>query len=201
MSPRSPMRRGGPGRPPNKTMPSPAGDPAFIVVGHVSKPHGTKGEAYIWPLTDHAETTFLPGVQLWFSDPDGVSPDPGFPQARIREVRAYRKGFLVCFEGVESRVGVDAIRDRYLLRPFEETEPPEKDELFYHQLLGMSVVTQDGVELGTIHEVYDLRPAPMIDVRGQGRERLIPFTREIVVDWDLTKRRLVIDPPPGLLDL
>ena len=182
-------------------MPTSAGDPAFVVVGHVSKPHGTKGEAYIWPLTDHADTTFVPGVRLWFSDLAGKSPDPSFPEARIAEVRPYRRGFLVRFDGVEDRTGVDRLRDRYLLRPFSEIEAPKEGELFYHQLLGMSVVTRDGVELGTIREVFDLRPAPLIEVRGPERERLIPFTSNIVVGWDLEARRLIVDPPPGLLEI
>lgn len=172
-----------------------------MVVGHFSKPHGTKGELFIWPLTDRAETTFAPGVRLHVSDPEGHRPDADLPPARIATVRPYRRGFLVTFDGISDRDAADTLRGRYLLRPFEETDPLDEGELFYHQLLGMTVVTKAGVEIGRVREIFSLRPADLLAVEGPDGERLIPFTSEIVVGWELGDGKLVIDPPAGLLDL
>jgi 16S rRNA processing protein RimM len=80
-------------------------------------------------------------------------------------------------------------------------EPLADGELFYHQLLGMEVVTTDGASIGEIREVYELEPADMLEVRGPEREVMIPFLKEIVVEVDADARRIVIDPPDGLLDL
>lgn len=182
-------------------MPPAAGDPEYLVVGHVAKPHGMKGEVFVSPLTEQPDAVYAPGTRLHFADAEGSTPDPGLPEARIAEVRAYRRGFLVRFDGTRDRDGADLLRDRYLLRPFEEVEPPGEGELFYHQLLGMSVVTRAGEDVGTIREVYALRPAALLDVHGSDGECLIPFTREIVVGWDLGAGKLTIDPLPGLLDL
>ena len=41
----------------------------------------------------------------------------------------------------------------------------------------------------------------MLDVRGPDREVLVPFLKDIIVDVDTDARRIVIDPPDGLLDL
>jgi ribosomal 30S subunit maturation factor RimM len=38
--------------------------PEHLVVGHVTKPHGTKGELFVWPLTDRVEDVFEPGREL-----------------------------------------------------------------------------------------------------------------------------------------
>jgi 16S rRNA processing protein RimM len=73
--------------------------------------------------------------------------------------------------------------------------------VFYHQLLGMEVVTKQGTRLGEIAEVYELRPAPMLEVRGPEGEIMIPFLSHIVVEVDRDGRRMVVDPPEGLLDL
>lgn len=178
-----------------------AADPDFIVVGHLSKPHGTKGEIYVWPLTDRGGTTFVAGAKLRVSDREGKVPDEAFPLLRIRGVRPYRRGYLLFFDDVRDRDAADLLRDRYLLRPFDEAEPLEEDELFYHQLLGMTVHTSDGTEVGRIREVYNVKPADLLDVVGPERAHLIPFTREIVTGWDLEEGRLLIDPPSGLLDL
>jgi ribosomal 30S subunit maturation factor RimM len=41
-----------------------AHDPAYLVVGHLSKPHGTRGELVVWPLTDRPDEVFAPGRRL-----------------------------------------------------------------------------------------------------------------------------------------
>lgn len=176
-------------------------DPPFVVVGQVSRPHGTKGELFVWPLTDHPETTFVPGVLLQVADGSGNHPDPSLEPYRVAEVRPYRKGYLVTLDGVEDRGEADAFHGRYLVRPFEEVEPLDEGELFYHQLLGMTVVTADGDVVGEVLEVFHLQPVDLLEVTRGDSTILIPFQAEVVRDWDVETRRLVITPPEGLLDL
>ncbi len=178
-----------------------AGAPEWVVVGHVSKPHGTKGELFIWPLTDHPDRTFAPGVELHVADGSGERPDPSLDALRIREARGYRKGALVSFDGVGDRDTAATLHGRYLVRPFSEVEPRAEDELFYHELLGLMVVTEEGEEVGEVIEVYPLRPSDLLEVRRGDGTILIPFREELVKGWDLEAGRLVIAPPKGLLDL
>ena len=180
--------------------PGPLGDPDFVVVGHLSKPHGTRGEVFVLPLTDHADNVFVSGSRVLFST-EGRRPDEGVDAFRMESVRPYRRGFLVVFDTVQDRRAAELLRGGYLLIPFEEVAPLADGELFHHQLLGMTVVTAGGEEVGTVREIYPLFPVDLLDVTGPGGDRLIPFTRAIVVEWSLDERRLVIDPPPGLLDI
>lgn len=177
-------------------------DPRFVVVGHISRPHGTKGEFFIWSLTDRPDDTFVPEGTLLVARREGDLPDDIFPQLRITSVRPFRKGYLLCFAGIHDRTAAELLRDRYLLRPFEEVAPLDEGEIFYHQLLGAEVVTTEGQGLGTVREVYSLRPADLLEVgRPGGDPILIPYTAEIIVEFDPAARRLVVDPPEGLLDL
>lgn len=176
-------------------------DPRFLAVGHLNKPHGTKGELFVWPLTDHPESVYAPGVVLFTSDADDGEPDPDAPPLRIASVREFRNGYLVAFEGVHDRNGAELLRGRYLLREIDELPPLEEGEVFYHQLLGIEVVTTEGKSLGRVREVYELRPADLLEVRGPHGTLMIPFLRHIVVEIDPAAGRMVIDPPEGLLDL
>jgi 16S rRNA processing protein RimM len=176
-------------------------DPAFLVVGHVQKPHGIKGEVFVSPLTDHPDGTFVPGVVVVLEDAEGGAPGPGAPALSIALARPFKGGFLVSFVGIETRSAAETLKGRYLLRAVEELEPLAEGEIFYHQLLGMAVETTDGVWLGEVVEVYELAPSDMLDVRGSGKEYMIPFREGVVVEVDRDGRRLVIDPPEGLLDL
>lgn len=177
-------------------------DPRFLVVGHLNRPHGTKGEIFVWPLTDHPESTYAPGVVLYLGSGDTGEPDPDLPPLRVETVRPFRKGYLVGFGGMDDRGQAERFQGYYLLRSVEELEPPAEDELFYHELLGLTVRTVEGTRVGVVREVFELRPADLLEVtRDDGRAAMIPFVGDILVEVDLDEGVLVIDPPEGLLEL
>ena len=175
--------------------------PTHLIVGHVNRPHGKSGEVLVQPLTDHPDDVFAPGRTLLAAAGKTQVPDPDFPPLRVRSVRAGQRGLLVSFGGVESREDADRLRGRYLVSPVAELAGLEEGELFYHQLLGMRVLTSQGRDLGIVREVYELEPAHLLEVRGGGGSVLIPFSRQVVREVDSAAGRIVVDPPEGLLDI
>jgi len=178
-----------------------AGAPSHLVVGHMAKVHGTKGEVYVWPLTDHIETVFAPGETVWVGDGEGMLVEDA-PILEVERSRPFKRGLLIGFRDHADRNAVEALVGRYLLMPVSLLDPPASDEWYYHQLLGLEVVTVSGQSVGRVREVYELDPTDLLDVEGaDGRSRLIPFARRIVRRVDIEAGRLVIEPPDGLLDL
>lgn len=175
------------------------GHPPFLVVGHINKVHGTKGELFIWPLTDYPGSHFAPGAVHLPAGESGEQPSAALSELTIEAVRPYRKGFLARFAGVGDRDAVERLRGRYLLRPFDTIDEPGEDEIFYHELLGAEVVDREGAALGTVREVYAVRPSDLLEVAGPDGEFLLPFNREVVVEFDRDRRRVIADPPEGLL--
>lgn len=174
--------------------------PEWLVVGQLSKPHGNKGEVMVWPLTDSPELVFAEGRELVLGDTEGgLGEQPG--RLVIDGRRPYRRGWLLTLEGVEDRSAVEEIQGRYLLIPIDEAPPREEGELFYHELLGAEVVTVAGENVGRVREVFDTEPAHLLEVKGERGLHLIPFTRQVVKEVDAGARRIVIDPPEGLLEL
>lgn len=176
-------------------------DPRYLVVGHINRAHGIKGELFVWPLTDHPEGVYAPGVVFYLGDGTSGEPDPDLPPLRLEKVRPFRRGYLMSFGGVDDRNGAELVRGHYLLQVVDDLPPLEGGELFYHQLLGLEVVTARGRVLGTVREVYEVRPADLLDIRGEEGSFLVPFLEDIVVEIDAEEGRLVIDPPEGMLDL
>ena len=181
-------------------MASDSDRPEWLVVGQLSKPHGNKGEVMVWPLTDSPELVFAEGRELLLGDADG---DLGAEPVRlvIEGRRPYRRGWLMTLAGIEDRSAVEAIAGRYLLIPIDEAPEREEGELFYHELLGAEVLTVDGENVGRVREVFDTEPAHLLEVKGERGLHLIPFTRQVVKEVDAGARRIVIDPPEGLLEL
>lgn len=175
--------------------------PEHLVVGHVAKAHGTKGELFVMPLTDAPEEVFVPGAVLLLGNAEGRLDDDS-AEVVVEESRSFKRGELLKLAGVDDRNAAEPLAGRYLLAPASALTPPEEGELYYHQLLGLEVVTTGGTVVGRVREVYETEPADLLEVKtADGKLHLIPFAARIVQHVDMAAGRLVIDPPPGLLEL
>jgi 16S rRNA processing protein RimM len=176
-------------------------EPEHLVVGQISKAHGTKGEVVLWPLTDRPESVFVEESELLLGDADGnLLPDP--EALVIESVRPFKQAFLVKFDAYGDRAEVEALIGSYVLAPRESLAPLDEGEVFYHQLLGLRVVTVDGNDVGRVREVFDTEPTHLLEVKDDsGKVRLIPFAAHIVKEVAVGDGRIVIDPPAGLLEI
>ncbi|HSJ07127.1 MAG TPA: ribosome maturation factor RimM [Longimicrobiales bacterium] len=175
--------------------------PDHLVVGHISKAHGNRGELFVWPLTDSPAVIFAPGRELLLGDEAGARAADG-ATVEVESARAFKRGVLVKFAGVEDRDAAGLLARHYLLLHRAEVPPLDDDEVFYHELLGMTVEDVAGGRVGRVREVFETEPHHLLEVEGEdGRMRLIPFAARIVREVDRVSRRVVIDPPAGLLDL
>jgi 16S rRNA processing protein RimM len=104
-------------------------------------------------------------------------------------------------EGIENRGEAEVVQGRYVLLPRDRIVELDEGEVFYHQLLGMKVFDSNEDLVGTIEEVYELRPADLLEIRGPDGTHFVPFLASIVVEVDPENGRMIIDPPEGLLDL
>lgn len=174
--------------------------PEHLIVGTVQKPHGIKGELFVRLETDRPDAVFSPGRVLVLGDAQGR---PTEEVLTIDRARAFKGGMLV--KAAEHRARTpetDGLRGRTLLIPRGQAAPPAEDEVFYHDLLGMRVVTEAEGEVGIVQEVYDAPAGPMLSVRRErGKELLIPFVREMIRRADPAQKVLELDLPAGLLDL
>jgi 16S rRNA processing protein RimM len=175
--------------------------PEHLVVGHVSKAHGTKGEIFVWPLTDKIQEVFAAGRAVQVEA--GAEADAEtFGELTIESVRPFKRGLLVKFAGLDDRNAVEGLSQRYLQIPIESAAPLDEGEVFYHQLIGLNVVTAEGEAVGQVREVYETGPTHLLDVRkAGGGQVLIPFSERVVKKVDVADGTLTIKPPPGLLEL
>ncbi len=178
-----------------------AGDaePRYLTVGAIRKPHGIKGELFVWLETDHPEAVFRPGSTLHLGDGQGR---PSGGTLTVERSRPFKGGVLLKVHEHPTRTeATDALRGRSLLIPEGEVAPLAEDEVFYHQLVGMRVLGPEG-EIGGVREVQEGPAGDLLVVECEdGRELLIPFVRAFVRRLDPARGELEIDPPAGLLEL
>ena len=175
--------------------------PALTIVGRVRRAHGIHGELVIESLTDAPDAVFAPGRRVFAGTVDG-DPAPDGRELVVEESRPFKGGgWIVAFVGLVDRNEAELWRQRYVLAPADELEPVGEDEVYVHDLLGMTVVHAGSLErVGEVTDVYELPQGLMLDVKRDQGSVLIPFSPEVVARVEQAERRLVIDPPAGLLD-
>ncbi|MEU5617238.1 MULTISPECIES: ribosome maturation factor RimM [Streptomyces] len=166
-----------------------------LVVARIGRAHGIKGEVTVEVRTDEPELRLGPGAVL-ATEPAGTGP------LTIETGRVHSGRLLLRFEGVRDRSAAEALRNTLLIAEVDPAELPDDPEEFYdHQLMDLDVVLGDGTEIGRIAEISHLPSQDLFIVeRPDGSEVMIPFVEEIVTEIDLEEQRIVIAPPPGLID-
>jgi 16S rRNA processing protein RimM len=150
------------------------------------------------PATDDVAGIYSKGQEFRLGDAAGSASAETLSVAAIRE---FKGGLIVRFDQVRDRTLAETLQGRTLLIPLSEARPLEKGEYFLHDLAGLEVVTRDGERVGRVSEIYEVAAAHYLGVDDGTRERLIPLVGGIVREVDMGAGRVVIDPPPGLLDL
>ena len=173
------------------------GEGAYLAVARLRKPHGLKGESVVWVLTDDPETVLAPGRRLTPIDEEGR---PIGEALVIERSRPYHRQWLLRFVGVEERGPIEAWSQRLFGVAPDELTPPGDGELYVHEVPGARVTVGDR-EVGVARDLIDTPGGPLLSVDVGGREVLVPFRRPIVRDVRRAERCIVLDPPPGLLDL
>ncbi|ALG13028.1 ribosome maturation factor RimM [Kibdelosporangium phytohabitans] len=167
-----------------------------VVVGRVAKAHGIRGELAVEVRTDSPEQRFAVGSVVAARLRDGSS-----RPLTLATIRTHGERLLVTFDEVPDRNGAEALRGALLLADTDALPPTDDPDEFYdHELEGLSAVLTDGTVVGVVREVVHSPAGELLAVDQDGREILVPFVREIVPEVDTAGRRVVLDPPEGLLD-
>lgn len=164
-----------------------------LVVARIGRAHGVRGEVSVEVRTDRPGERFVAGAVLHADGPPGTP-----PQLTLRGVRDHNGRLLLSFAELGDRAAAEAVRD--VLLSADLPDRAEEDDAWYdHELVGLAAVDPAGAALGEVtgvrHGAQDL-----LVLRTPAGERLVPFVAALVPEVLVGRGRVVIDPPPGLLD-
>lgn len=164
-----------------------------LVVGRIGRPHGIRGEITIDVRTDEPDTRFAAGTEIR-TDPSAAGP------LTVERARWHSGRLLVRFAGIGDRDAAEELRGTWLVvDPGDIPPSADPDEFHDRELIGLTVVTADGADIGRVADVLH-HGQDLLVVHGPGGETLVPFVAALVPEVDVPGGRLVVDPPPGLLD-
>ena len=167
-------------------------------VGRLVKAHGLKGALKLELYTDDPAGRFVPGAEFTLQVPE-ASPWHG-KSITVREHRVMNGSSVVFFEGVDDRDAAEGLVKAILWIDQDDSEEPEDDAWYDHQLTGLDVV-RDDVVVGRVIRVDHLPAQDLLIVRpASGSEIMVPFVSAIVPTVDIAAGRIVVTPPAGLFE-
>lgn len=159
----------------------------MILVGVIGAPHGVKGELRLKSFTADPLAIADYGP---LTDSDGKT-------LLLTKVRLIKDDMLVAkFDGINDRDAAAKLtrREVYVLR--SQLPPPEEDEFYFSDLIGLHAKTIAGDAFGTIVAVENFGAGDLIEIeKPDGTRTLLPFTKAVVPHVDIAGREVTIDPP------
>lgn len=167
---------------------------SFVEVGFIQRTHGIKGELQVaWNDTLNLTQENIESV---FVEIDGI-PIPFFISSLRQKTE---ETSIVKFDDVDDLQSADELVGYKLMLPSDLI--PEDDDIELKDLVGYTVTSTLGQTVGIIedYEEFNLNSIYYIKTP-EGKEVIIPATDDLIVEFDVDKKTLLMEIPEGLIDL
>ena len=167
----------------------------MLRVGVITSPHGIKGEVKVFPTTDDAKR---------FKELKEVILDTGkeYIPMEIEHVKFFKNMVILKFKGYDNINEIEKYKSKDLLITRDQAVDLEPDEYFITDLIGLAVVSDQGVELGTLKDVLETGANDVYVVAMKdGKELMLPAIGDCILNVDLEQRRMEVHVLEGLMDL
>jgi len=154
----------------------------LLLVARVAGAFGVKGDVRI---TTYTEDPLAIGGYRELLRADGS------PALTLISVRAAKGGVVARAKGIDDRDQAEALRGLKLHIRREALPPPDEDEFYLADLIGLAVVTAEGETLGKVRSVQDFGAGDLLEIQPPaGASWWLPFTREAVPEVRIAEGRL-----------
>ena len=164
-----------------------SGEPVYLAVGRLRRAHGVKGEILMEVLTDFPERLQAGGK---------VYVGPEHELRNFTTVRSSGNLLLVAFEGIDTPESSRSMRNQLVYIRSDQLPPLPEGEYYYSQLLGLSVLNEDGEALGILEEILETGANDVYLVRlKEGGELLLPAIDPVIRSVDLERKEIHVRAP------
>ncbi len=156
-----------------------------VCIGVVTGVHGLKGLIRVKPFTETPEAVAAYG---------SVETEDGSRRLKLEVANRAGKGQVaVRVAGITDRETAAALKGQRLHVRRGHLPPPDADEFYHADLIGLAVERASGVSVGTVRAIYDFGAGDVLEIADEtGAIIMVPFTRDAVPEIDLTAGRIVV---------
>ena len=175
----------------NKTMTgSPdQGEPVFLAIGIIRKPHGIQGEVYFELYSDFPERLNA-GKHIYLGE--------DHKKYTIKSVRFTNNLIYLSLASIDSREDTEKIRNQVIFVRSDEIPSLDSNYYYHHQIIGLNVIDIDNIILGKVVDILQTGSNDVYVVsssKSEGRDLLIPATQSVIINIDLEKSIMIVKLP------
>jgi 16S rRNA processing protein RimM len=167
----------------------------MALVGRIARAHGNRGQVVVDPETDFPEERFQPGAVLQIRRGNETR------AVTVEQVRFHRGRPIVSLAGIGTMDEAEALAGSELRIDVDALHPLPTGAFYHHDLVGCMVETSSGESIGEVTGIEGDTWASRLIVQGKNGEILIPMAEGICVNIEVARRKIIVEPPAGLLDL
>jgi 16S rRNA processing protein RimM len=154
-------------------------------MGRIAAPFGIKGWIKVQPYSED------PGTLMDFAS-WRVGRGDQQRQYGVEEIQEHSNALIARLEGIDDRDQAFALRGLEVSVPRSALPPPEEDEFYWADLIGLLAINHQGMELGRVESLMETGAHDVLVVKGK-REHLIPFIAAFVGKVDMAAGRIEVD--------
>lgn len=154
-------------------------------MGRIAAPFGIKGWVKVQPFSDDPGT--LMDLESW-----RVGRGERQTHYSVEVIQDHGNILVAKLVGVDDRDAAFALRGHEISVARSELPPPEENEFYWSDLIGLKVVNREGIELGRVDSLLETGAQDVLVIKGK-REHLIPFVAAIVGTVDVAGGTIEVD--------
>lgn len=147
---------------------SKAGEENIVVMGAVGAPYGLKGWVHVQSYAEPASNIL--SYKTWY-----LKIKDQWQPVAVLKARAHTKNFVATLAGYETIEKAELLRCVEIGVPRSALPKLADGQYYWTDLIGLSVVTAEGIMLGKVEQMIETGSNDVIVVKGETREHLIPY--------------------------
>lgn len=168
----------------------------MALVGRIARAHGIRGQVIVDPETDFPDDRFRPGAELFIERGGAID------ALTMTTVRFQHGRPVLGIAGVETMTDAEALAGFELRVPLDWLPALPAGTFYRHDLIGCLVERRTGEPVGVVRDVEGaLGGSRLIVTADAGGEIQIPLICDFCPVIDTAAKRIVIDPPDGLVEV
>ena len=167
----------------------------LLRVGVITSTHGVRGEVKVFPTTDDMNRFKKLKTVI-------LDTKKGHKTLNVESVKFFKNMVILKFKGYDNINDVEMWRQMDLLITRDQAVKLSPDENFIVDLIGLTVMTDEGEMLGVMQDVLQTGANDVYIVKmASGKEVLLPAIKDCILNVDLEKGEMLVHVLDGLLDL
>lgn len=170
----------------------------YFRIGRIVNTFGIRGEIKVIADTDFPEERFAKGEVLTILDKETA-----VEQVTVEQSKLSKGTYIIKFKEYNNINEVERFKTMWLAINEDQQQDLEENEYYYHEIIGLKVLTTDNRELGTIKDIMSLGSNDVWVVKRNKPklpDALLPYIEDVVKEVHVDEGYVLVELMEGLIE-